>query len=118
MFTIEKEFHFCASHYLRDHESPCKNMHGHNFVVVLILQSHELDETGFVREFRELDEFKRFLDETLDHKTLNDVAPFDAINPTTEHMAYFLFCIARKMFPELAAVRVSETPKTWVCYRP
>ncbi len=116
MFTIEKEFHFCASHYLRDDDSACSRMHGHNYIVVLVLRSEYLDDIGFVRPFRDLDRFKQILDEKFDHRTLNDIPPFDETNPTTEMLACVLFHVARKMFPELVKLRVSETPKTWVEY--
>ena len=116
MWTIEKEFTFCAAHYLRDFSGPCSQVHGHNYIVVLTLEGDHLVEPGFVREFRDLDRFKRFVDENIDHRTLNDVSPFDVVNPTTENLAQWLFFVAKEMFPELVRVRVSETPKTWVEY--
>jgi 6-pyruvoyltetrahydropterin/6-carboxytetrahydropterin synthase len=39
--------------------------------------------------------------------------------PTSaENLARFLYEFARGLWPEVAAVRVSETPKTWAEYRP
>ena len=113
MWTIEKEFTFEAAHYLRDYDGDCGRVHGHSYRVVLVLQSDELVEPGFVRPFRDLDAFKRFVDETLDHQLLNDKLPF---TPTTEYLAKHLFGVAKAMFPELVKVRVSETAKTWVTY--
>ena len=118
MFQIEKEFHFCAGHFLRDFDGPCSRQHGHNYIVVVALAGGELVGPGFVREFGELEPFKRFLDEHFDHRNLNDVRPFDVINPTTENLAKHLYHVAKVMFPEVVEVRVSETPKTWVSYAP
>jgi 6-pyruvoyltetrahydropterin/6-carboxytetrahydropterin synthase len=49
-------------------------MHGHNCVVVLELSARreDLTDAGFVRDYRELDAFKKWMDETLDHRHLNE----------------------------------------------
>jgi len=87
-------------------------LHGHNYEVELILQSDQLDEFGFVVDYGELRPFKDFIDETLDHRHLNDI-----LTPTTaEALAEFLFRKARELWPQTVAVRVSETPKTWAEY--
>jgi 6-pyruvoyltetrahydropterin/6-carboxytetrahydropterin synthase len=76
MLTITKEFHFSASHVLDRLPSwhPCARMHGHNYIVVLELSAplEDLTEAGFVRDYRELDAFKKWMDETLDHRHLNE----------------------------------------------
>ncbi len=117
MFKITKEFSFEASHQLHglppDH--PCTRLHGHSYRVVMVLEGESLSEVGFVRDYRDLDAVKRFIDERLDHRHLNDVLP---CNPTAENLARFLFEKFRPAFCELAAVRVSETAKTWAEYRP
>jgi 6-pyruvoyltetrahydropterin/6-carboxytetrahydropterin synthase len=85
--------------------------------VVLVVGSTELQGPGFVREFAELEEFERQVKATFDHQTLNNVAPFDVLEPTTEHLARHLFQVAKALFPETVEVRVSETESTWVTYR-
>lgn len=76
MFTISKEFHFSASHVLDRLPGwhPCARMHGHNYIVVLELSAEDDDRTdnGFVRDFRELSAFKKWMDATLDHRHLNE----------------------------------------------
>jgi 6-pyruvoyltetrahydropterin/6-carboxytetrahydropterin synthase len=116
MYTIVKEFHFSASHQLLSLPDghPCKRLHGHNYTVQLILQSEHLNEHGFVLDFLELKPFKRFIDEVLDHQHLNAVLP-DA--PTSENLARYLYTWAKNCWPQVAAVRVSETPSTWAEYR-
>lgn len=117
MFRITKEFHFSASHVL-DHlpaDHQCARLHGHNYVVVVELAAAALNGDGFVRDYHELAALKAYLDERFDHRHLNDVIE----GPTTaEALARHLYywCMAR--WPETAAVRVSETPKTWAEYRP
>ncbi|WP_411034128.1 6-carboxytetrahydropterin synthase QueD [Shinella sp. BYT-45] len=118
MFRITKEFHFSASHQLKGLPDghPCARLHGHNYVVEVELAAEALDENGFVRDYHELSVFKRYLDETFDHRHLNDVLGHDTV--TAEWLARHLFDWCRERLPETSAVRVSETPKTWAEYRP
>ena len=118
MFTITKDFEFSASHTLTglpDHH-PCSRLHGHNFVVRLHLSNTTLNEVGFVQDYRDLDGFKRWLDDTFDHRHLNDICDF---NPTAENMCRFLYEKAHEMgLTATTAVSWSETRKTWATYTP
>ena len=111
MYTISKEFHFSAGHHLDGLavEHPCSRQHGHNYIVRVFLKSTELNEAGFVRDYRALDVIKNYIDNYLDHKYLNDVLPS---NPTAENIARYLFDLFKKSIPELYAIEISETPKT------
>jgi 6-pyruvoyltetrahydropterin/6-carboxytetrahydropterin synthase len=115
MFSISKEFNFSASHLLTglpdDHQ--CARLHGHNYIVRLVLADSLLNEVGFVRDYGELKQFKTFVDDVLDHRHLNDVFDF---NPTAENMARQLFLMFKPVYPQLACVQISETPKTWAEY--
>lgn len=115
MYKISKQFSFSASHILEGlpQEHPCSRLHGHNYVVNVHLKSEQLNEVGFIKDYRELDSVKRYIDEKLDHRHLNDVLPF---NPTAENMAKYLYDVFKKDIPELYAVEVSETPKTSAIY--
>jgi 6-pyruvoyltetrahydropterin/6-carboxytetrahydropterin synthase len=88
---------------------PCRRIHGHNYVIVVELRGANLNEDGFIKDYRELKPVKEYLDETLDHRHLNNVIP---IRPTAEGIAKFLFLLFSKTIPELFAIEVSETPKT------
>lgn len=124
MFSIKKQFNFVAGHILyglpEDHK--CGRKHGHNYIVEVELGCSGLNRVGFIRDYGELDDLKRFLDEEWDHRWLNDVVPINdrisANNTTAEYLAYFLFLWCQVRWPETTAVRVSETPKTWAEYRP
>lgn len=115
MYKISKQFSFSASHILEglppDH--PCSRMHGHNYIVTIHLKSETLDEKGFVKDYRELQPIKDYIDNTLDHRHLNDV--FD-VNPTAENIAKKLYGIFVKEIPQIYAVEISETPKTSAIY--
>lgn len=117
MFIIKKEFHFSASHQIKslpaDH--PCARLHGHNYRVEVELSSETLNSVGFVRDYRELSALKTYLDDHVDHYHLNDVLGDDCV--TAEQMARHFYQWCKEKWPEVSAVRVSETPKTWAEYR-
>lgn len=116
MFRITKQFRFEASHSLENlppgHK--CSRLHGHNYVVEIELSSEELDPSGFVVDYGEVSKKFRLLLEEWDHEHLNDVCDF---NPTAENMAHYLYVLARAWWPEVTAMRVSETPDTWAEFR-
>ena len=115
--TISKEFHFSASHQLFGLEEghPCGRMHGHNYIVKVFLTGEPKEPARFVEDYRNLDPIKKWIDDTLDHKHLNDVFPF---NPSVEHMSKYIYDKFKEQFPELSAIEMSETPKTNCRYEP
>jgi 6-pyruvoyltetrahydropterin/6-carboxytetrahydropterin synthase len=119
MLSISKEFHFSASHVLGalPDGHPCARLHGHNYIVVVELsaRSDELNHAGFVRDFGELDVVKSWIDDEIDHRHLNDV--LGGVSPSAEHIAQWIYTHWKEKFPELSAIRVSETPRTWAEYR-
>jgi 6-pyruvoyltetrahydropterin/6-carboxytetrahydropterin synthase len=117
MFTISKEFTFDAAHQLiglpDDH--PCTRLHGHTYTVIVELSSPVLNDTGFVLDYRELAMVKRYIDDNLDHRNLNDVLN---MNPTAELIAMHIYEYFKELIPRLTAVTVKETPKTKARYEP
>lgn len=115
MYKISKQYSFSASHILEGlpAEHPCTRLHGHNYVVTVHLKSESLDERGFVKDYRELDLVKEYIDNNLDHRHLNEVFDF---NPTAENIAKKLYELFVKDIPQIYAVEISETPKTTAIY--
>lgn len=82
MWEIQKEFSFCYGHrvwtqslnkeYSLDSCHACRRMHGHEGVVRIFLQSASL-KNGMVTDFKHLGWFKKWLDDTLDHKFIMDI---------------------------------------------
>ncbi len=80
---IYKEFHGCFGHRVwnqtlekkfADSDScTCRHLHGHNFKVVVFLESRKL-VNGMVTDFKHLSAFKKWLDRVMDHKTLMDIS--------------------------------------------
>jgi 6-pyruvoyltetrahydropterin/6-carboxytetrahydropterin synthase len=117
MYKISKQFSFSASHVLdllaEDH--PCARLHGHNYVITLHLKAENLDQHGFVKDYSSLKIVEKYIEETFDHRHLNDVVPE---HPTSENIAKFIYNRFKQEIPELFAVEVSETPKTSCFYEP
>ncbi|WP_138466782.1 6-carboxytetrahydropterin synthase [Poseidonocella sp. HB161398] len=117
MYRISKEFAFSASHCLshlpEGHQ--CARLHGHNYVVVVELAAAGLNADGFVRDYHELKPLKDYIDAAFDHRHLNDVLD---VPSTAENLARHFHDWAKARWPEVSAVKVSETPKTWAEYRP
>jgi len=117
MYKISKQFSFSASHILnflsKDH--PCARLHGHNYVITLHLQAKNLDKYGFVKDYNSLKTVEKYIEDSLDHRHLNDIIPD---HPTSENIAKFIYNRFIQEIPELYAVEVSETPKTSCIYEP
>lgn len=116
MYTIRKQFSFSASHQLigLPAEHPCSRLHGHNYVVEVKLAARDLNNIYFVRDYKELDAFKKYIDEEVDHRDLNEV--FDPMQTTAENLAETFYIWCKDRWSETSSVAVSETPKTWAEY--
>ena len=123
MFEVSVERTFAAGHALRDYHGKCENVHGHNYRVQVTVQGEQLDSTGLLVDFLDL---KHVIDESieyLDHRFINDLAPFDVLNPSAENIAkYFYDRVNRGLKPGIPAriseVRVWETDTSSAVYRP
>ncbi len=122
MFEVTVEETFAAGHALRGYKGKCENPHGHNYRVRVTVEGRELDNTGLLLDFVELKRVLRAVIERLDHQYLNDVAPFDELNPSAENMArYFYQEVAGGLkAPDVrvAEVKVWETDTATATYRP
>ncbi len=88
--TVRSEF--CAGHALRHYEGKCENLHGHNFAVEATVQGEKLHEKiEYLLDFKEIKNKLKDILEELDHRVLNESAPFDVINPTSENLAQYIW---------------------------
>ncbi len=91
MYEITVEAEFSSAHSLRGYEGGCESLHGHNWRVEVFVRSSLLDALGMVMDFRTLKGRIKTLVEDLDHRNLNEVPPFDSINPTAENISRHIY---------------------------
>ena len=124
MFQVSVEESFSAGHALRGYKGKCENVHGHNYKVRVTLEGPELDSIGLLYDFTHLKRVIRDVTNRVDHKFLNDQAPFDVINPSAENLAkYFYDETTLRMSGVPAGARITsitiwETDTTSATYWP
>ena len=120
MFEICVEHTFAAGHALRNYYGKCENVHGHNYRVQVAIEGNDVDENGMLYDFADLKKRVRATSEYLDHQFINDLKPFDRINPSAENIARFICQEVQKDLTnvEIAYVRVWETDTSVATYRP
>jgi 6-pyruvoyltetrahydropterin/6-carboxytetrahydropterin synthase len=122
MYEIVVEQHFESAHFLRGYKGKCENLHGHRYIVRVRLQGQKLNEIGLAYDFTDV---KRHLGGILsgyDHACLNDIKPFDKINPSAENIAAEVYrqlkANMEKEDIDISAVEIWENPQQGIIYRP
>ncbi|MGI8746424.1 MAG: 6-carboxytetrahydropterin synthase QueD [Bryobacteraceae bacterium] len=123
MFEVSVEQTFAAGHALRNYHGKCENVHGHNYRVRITVAGEQLDSTGLLVDFLEIKRLMGLVVDYLDHRFINDLPPFDALNPSAENLAkYFHDRISEGMTGDVPAriseVKVWETDTSAAVYRP
>lgn len=122
MFEISVDHSFAAGHALRNYKGKCENVHGHNYKVRVVVAGERLDETGLLVDFADLRAAIQHVVSRLDHQFLNDLPPFDTLNPSAENIARHFFDEISGRLPRegarIQAVTVWETDLTSATYRP
>jgi 6-pyruvoyltetrahydropterin/6-carboxytetrahydropterin synthase len=124
MFEVSVEETFSAGHALRGYKGKCENPHGHNYRVRVTLEGQQLDSIGLLYDFTHIKRLLREVIEGLDHKFLNDLAPFDTLNPSAENLAKFFHEQAARQIerapnaPRIKQITVWETDETSATYTP
>jgi 6-pyruvoyltetrahydropterin/6-carboxytetrahydropterin synthase len=118
---------FNAAHQLRDPGlseaenqrlyGKCVNLHGHNYVLEVVVAGEIDQTTGYVLDLKQLSDVmsKRIL-EDVDHHNLNtDIPWLEGLIPTAENLAVAFWERIRSELPagSLRSVRVCETDKNW-----
>ncbi|MBN1466090.1 6-carboxytetrahydropterin synthase QueD [candidate division KSB1 bacterium] len=110
---------FSAAHRLIDYPGACERIHGHNWRVKVTVCAEDVDENGMVMDLVQL---KKRIDDCVaqfDHRVINDVPPFDQLNPTSENLAKYLYhAIAEQLDLSVHSVQVAEMDDYAVVYQP
>jgi 6-pyruvoyltetrahydropterin/6-carboxytetrahydropterin synthase len=122
VYRISVEEHFDAAHALRGYKGKCEALHGHRFKVVAKIEASALDDIGLAYDFTGLKAHLNGVIARFDHVNLNDIPPFDKINPSSENIASTVYKELKSKLAgdkiSLTAVEVWESPQTGVSYSP
>ena len=106
---LRKTFQFEAAHRLphlpRTHK--CRRLHGHSFTAEIVVAGECDPELGWLLDYAEITKAFTPLWEQLDHRYLNEVPGLE--NPTSEHIAAWIWKRLKPRLPLLTEVIVAET---------
>jgi 6-pyruvoyltetrahydropterin/6-carboxytetrahydropterin synthase len=123
MFEVSVEQTFAAGHALRNYKGKCENVHGHNYRVRITMQGDQLDSTGLLVDFLDAKSLIGGVVDYLDHQFINDLPPFDQLNPSAENIAKFFYDrvsggLKTDVPVRVAEVQIWETDTSSAVYRP
>lgn len=135
MISCTRRIEFDAAHRVMEHESKCKYLHGHRYVIEATFIASELDKLGRIIDFGIVKELLgSWVDENWDHTTIlykedeklgKDISNntgqkifYLPSNPTAENLAdYLLKEICPQLFSDKSVkctkIKLYETPN---CY--
>ncbi len=116
MYSIRVELKFSSAHNLRGYKGKCESLHGHNWKVEAVCRSRTLDRIGMVMDFAALKRALQDVISGLDHRYLNEIPPFDKINPTSENIARHIYMKLKKKVKGLSSVVVWENDSCSATY--
>lgn len=142
MLTITRKLEFDAGHRIPDHNSQCRNLHGHRYTLEITLTGGVIaqdgqSDNGMIMDFSDVKKLAKaalvdvwdhaflvyekdvkvrdFLDSLPDHKTV--VLP---LVPTVENLARIAFETLKKVYADnfgtglmLHKIKLFETPNCW-----
>ncbi|MDJ1088979.1 6-carboxytetrahydropterin synthase QueD [Macrococcoides caseolyticum] len=120
-FELNKDINFSAAHLIPNEKAGvCSRVHGHTYFANVTIGGNELDEMGFLVNFRDI---KSIINDTFDHRLMNDLEAFQNTPPSTENVAKLIFekieahldTLSHR--PKVLQVYLRETPTSYVLYR-
>jgi len=112
MYTVKVQLEFSAAHTIRGYDGICSRPHGHNWKVIVTASSPSLDALGMSIDFFALQKATQEIIDRYDHRDMNEITPFDTLNPTSENIAKFFFDeLKKKLRPPVTvgSVTIYET---------
>lgn len=91
MYEVSIKTGFSAAHQLRLYNGKYENLHGHNWIAKVMVEADELDAMGVGIDFVKLKQFVEEILGQLDYQNINEIPPFDELNPSAENIARWLF---------------------------
>ena len=112
MYELEIRRRFSAAHaiLMRGVREP---VHGHDWEVTVTVSGDRLDDDGLLCDFHALERQVDAIVRPMDSRHLNDIPPFDRVNPTAEHVVRHIVDSLAPHLPagvRVSSVRVTEAP--------
>lgn len=106
---IFKDFSFEAAHRLPNvpEGHKCARLHGHSFQVRIVVSGPVGETSGWVMDFGDIKTAFRPIRDQLDHYYLNEIEGLE--NPTSEHIARWIWQRLKPELPELSRIEIRET---------
>ncbi len=108
IITLHTEVAIDSCHELKGYDGACSRLHGHTWFLEVWVRgaSPDLNKDGILFDFGNVKKIK----EKYDHRYLNDISPFDKINPTAENISMQFYKELREDYPHLSfKIRLYET---------
>ena len=120
MFTLSVKDSFAAAHRLEGYQGKCEELHGHNFVVAVLVAGEKLGDDGLLVDFKTIKGYLHDVLERLDHKYLNEISFFAERASSAEYISMYVYEEIQKIIREenisLKGVRVWESEKAYAAY--
>lgn len=120
-YDLTVKDHFDAAHTLRGYPGECHRLHGHTWDVEVTVRGSSLDEIGMVYDFKRLKDDLHEVLAAYDHVFLDEVDPFDELNPTAENLARVVWKrLTERVDASVTVTEVAvwESPVARLVYRP
>ena len=124
-FSVRVEARFEAAHFLREYRGISEPLHGHSYKVEaeLAARGGGVDGDAIAVDFVSAKRKLEALAKKLDYGCINDIAPFDTVNPSAENIAkYFHDQVSGELRNDvpvrISEVKVWETESSIAVYRP
>jgi len=108
ILTLHTETVIDSAHKLERYNGKCKNFHGHSWLLKIWIRgdSKQKNKVGILFDFGNIKKIK----EKYDHKIINEIPPFDKINPTAENLTEVIYTELKEKFPNLSfRIKIYET---------
>lgn len=124
MFELSVQKTFSSGHALREYKGKCENVHGHNYRVEVRVEGERLNRIGLLVDFTDIKRLMNGVIDRIDHQFLNELEPFDKVNPSAENIAKYFYdeiqngLAANEVPVRVTSVRLWETDTQSATYRP
>jgi 6-pyruvoyltetrahydropterin/6-carboxytetrahydropterin synthase len=114
---LTKSFHFEAAHDLPTFPEghKCRRLHGHSFRFDVIVEGDVDPAKGYLIDYGDIKRAAEPIVKRLDHYYLNEIEGLS--NPTSEHLAKWIWDHLKPTLPQLSTIVVYETCTSACEYR-